>query len=227
MVFIRYCPNFALKGLQSLVSLTFSSAQWVKIRHLVNNESYEIVRGTNWTHGHRKKILQAWFSGSICIFWMYLVPMWQTRPCPASSCDLFRLRTMTGLLSLVNQIISVASWHVYGIRMITSAFENGTKTDLKDDPTSRETVEKVINGSFKTLGLIKATVAEQEPGWSLVRTKAYATPTETRNELRYIWYVYIYIYCMCHVYIYILRYMIYACSNRTFWRRMNPTRPYW
>lgn len=47
-------------------------------------------------------------------------------------------QTMSGLLSLVNQIISV------------------------DDPTSRETVEKVINGSFQTLTLISGTVAQQE-----------------------------------------------------------------
>jgi len=47
-------------------------------------------------------------------------------------------RTMAGLLSLVTQIISV------------------------DDPTSRETVEKVINGSFQTLSMINATVSQQE-----------------------------------------------------------------
>lgn len=47
-------------------------------------------------------------------------------------------QTMTGLLSLVTQIISV------------------------EDPTSRETVEKVINGSFQTLSMINATVSQQE-----------------------------------------------------------------
>lgn len=33
----------------------------------------------------------------------------------------------------------------------------------EDDPTSRDTVEMVINSSFVTLSLIKATVAQQEP----------------------------------------------------------------
>lgn len=47
-------------------------------------------------------------------------------------------QTMSGLLSLVDQIISV------------------------EDPTSRATVEMVINGSFQTLSLIKETVAKQE-----------------------------------------------------------------
>jgi hypothetical protein len=33
---------------------------------------------------------------------------------------------------------------------------------VKEDPTSRETVEKVINGSFQTLSMINATVSQQE-----------------------------------------------------------------
>lgn len=53
--------------------------------------------------------------------------------------------TMSGLLSLLSQILQV------------------------DDPTSRETVEAVINGSFKTLSVIKATVYQQE----LMKVAAY------------------------------------------------------
>ncbi len=46
--------------------------------------------------------------------------------------------------------------------IVVLQFCSAWSLNLQEDPTSRATVEMVINGSFQTLSLIKETVAKQE-----------------------------------------------------------------